>query len=156
MNLRKMGIGLTLIAGLAVALPSCTSQEKKDAEAKAKIESTLIPEASVEVKDGVATLSGIFPDDANRMAAIESAKKVNGVKSVVDNSSLPAQVVISTDQGLTTSVNTVISRYPGVSAQVNDGVVTLTGTTNRADLQNLMQALNALNPAKIDNQLTVK
>ena len=158
MNLKKIGIGLTLIAGLAIALPSCKSQEKKDAAAKATIEATLNPGATVDVKDGVATLNGTFPDDATKMAAVEAAKKVADVKSVVDNSTVPAPapVVISPDQALTTSVNEVIAKYPGVTAQVMNGVVTLTGTTNRADLQNLMQALNELHPAKVENKLTIK
>lgn len=156
MNFKKLGIGLTIMAVFSMAMPSCKSQEKKDAEAKAKIEATLAPGTSVEVNDGVATLNGTFESEASKAGAEENAKKVAGVKSVVNNATVPAPVVVSPDETLTNSVNQVLSNYQGVSAQVQNGVVTLTGTTNRADLQNLMQAVNALNPVKVENQLTVK
>lgn len=156
MNFKNLGIALSLMAALAISLPSCKSQEKKDAAAKAKIEATLTPGATVDVKDGVATINGTFADEATKTAAIESAKKVSDVKSVVDNSTLPAPVVIAPDEALTTAVNAAVAKYPGVNAQVMGGVVTLTGTTNRTDLQNLMQALNELHPSKVENKLTIK
>jgi hypothetical protein len=46
--------------------------------------------------------------------------------------------------------------YPGVSATIQDGVVTLTGEIKRADLQKLMKSLNTLKPKKIENKLTIK
>ena len=41
-------------------------------------------------------------------------------------------------------------------ASVNDGVITLTGEINKADLPKLMQKVNALNPRKVENKLVVK
>lgn len=46
--------------------------------------------------------------------------------------------------------------FPGVSATMNDGEVTLTGTIERDKLPRLMQSVQALNPKKVNNNLTIK
>jgi hypothetical protein len=46
--------------------------------------------------------------------------------------------------------------FPGVTATVNNGEVTLTGTISRENLPKLMQSVQALNPAKVNNNLTIK
>ena len=46
--------------------------------------------------------------------------------------------------------------FPGVQATVNNGEVTLTGTISRENLPRLMQSVQALNPTKVNNNLTIK
>jgi hypothetical protein len=46
--------------------------------------------------------------------------------------------------------------FPGVTATVNNGEVTLTGTIKRDDLPRLMQSVQALNPKKVNNNLTIQ
>jgi osmotically-inducible protein OsmY len=46
--------------------------------------------------------------------------------------------------------------FPGVQATVNNGEVTLTGTISREKLPKLMQSVQALNPTKVNNNLTIK
>jgi osmotically-inducible protein OsmY len=46
--------------------------------------------------------------------------------------------------------------FPGVQATVNNGEVTLTGTISRVNLPRLMQSVQALNPTKVNNNLTIK
>jgi osmotically-inducible protein OsmY len=46
--------------------------------------------------------------------------------------------------------------FPGVQATVNNGEVTLTGTISRENLPRLMQSIQALNPTKVNNNLTIK
>lgn len=46
--------------------------------------------------------------------------------------------------------------FPEVTATVNNGEVTLTGTINREKLPRLMQSVQALNPKKVNNNLTIK
>lgn len=46
--------------------------------------------------------------------------------------------------------------FPGVTATLNNGEVTLTGTIKRDDLPRLMQSVQALNPTKVNNNLTIK
>jgi osmotically-inducible protein OsmY len=46
--------------------------------------------------------------------------------------------------------------FPDVQATVNNGEVTLTGTISRENLPRLMQSVQALNPTKVNNNLTIK
>jgi osmotically-inducible protein OsmY len=112
------------------------------------------------VKDGVVTLSGQVKDETAKSLAETTAKGVKGVKSVNNNLTVAppsaAPVEITADDPLKASVDNTIKDYPGVAATVKDGVITLTGQIKRADLQNLMKALNTLKPKKIENQLTIK
>ena len=139
----------------------------KDADFKAKIEKTLqaSPETqsvSVDVKDGVATLTGEVKDDAAREKAGAAAKDVNGIKNVENHVTITpmvvetAPVVINSDSTLVQSVKDATKDFPTVNASVNDGVITLTGNIKRSSLQTLMMSLNTLKPKKIDNQLTIK
>ena len=67
-----------------------------------------------------------------------------------------APVQISPDDALTKGLQDATKDYPGVSATVNNGEVTLTGTVKRDQLPKLMQAVHALNPKKVINNLTIK
>jgi len=162
MNWKHTAMTLTLVAGLAAGMTSCKSQEKKDAEAKAKIEAAA-PGVVVDVKDGVATLSGEVTDEAAKTAAEEAAKKVEGVKSVVNQTTVapppapaPAPVVVNPDDALNTAAAAAIKEYPGVTVTVKEGVVTLNGETKKADLPKLMQKVNEIKPKKVENKMTVK
>ncbi len=65
-------------------------------------------------------------------------------------------VEISSDDALRKGVNDAVKDYPGVNANVNNGVVTLTGTIERGRLTKLMQSIQALNPQRVEQQMTVK
>jgi len=67
-----------------------------------------------------------------------------------------APVVIAADDELQDNVNDAIKDFPGVNAVVSDGEVTLTGEITRDRLPMLMQSLHALNPKKVNNNLTIK
>src|ERR1044072_8101685 len=50
-----------------------------------------------------------------------------------------------------------IKDYPNVTAHLeNNGEVTLTGSVKREDLPKLMQRVQALNPTKVNNNLSIK
>lgn len=68
----------------------------------------------------------------------------------------PAEGTAAADAELNTKVTDAIKDYPGVTAAINNGEVTLTGEVKKADLPKLLQAVNATSPAKVNNQLTVK
>ena len=156
---------LLMVFFLIASVTSC-KQKTSDADLKTSVEQALagtggsLARANVDVKDGVVTLTGEVTTEVERASAETFAKGVNGVKSVVNNLTVApppsAPVVITADDPLRTSVDATIKTYPGVSATVQDGVVTLTGEIKRADLQNLMAALNTLKPKKIENKLTIK
>lgn len=68
----------------------------------------------------------------------------------------PAPVIISADDSLTTMAKDAVKDYPGVTAAVNNGEVTLTGDITRDKLPKLMMAVSAMHPKKINNKLTIK
>jgi hyperosmotically inducible protein len=147
---------LTLLAvSLSMTLPSCKSQEKKDAELKAKIE-TSAPGMQVSVKGGVATISGVASDESTKSNIVANVKNIKGVSEVINNIETPAPVAINPDATLVGAVNVVLNNFPGVAASVNDGVVTLNGEIKRSDLPNLIQLINELSPRKVENKLTIK
>lgn len=139
----------------------------KDADVQAKITEKFAatPEltgVSASVTDGVATISGEVSNPATATLAETTAKDINGVKSVVNNTTVsappppPPPTVDMNNEALIQGVTDATKDFPTVTATVNNGEVTLTGTIERDDLQTLMQSLNALNPTKINNQLTIK
>ena len=108
------------------------------------------------VTDGVVTISGECKDEACKASCESVVKSVKGVKSVINNCELPAPVVISPDEVLTTSVNGALANYPGVMASVSDGIVTLTGEVSKSNLMPLMQSVQELQPKKVVNNLKIK
>jgi osmotically-inducible protein OsmY len=143
---------------VAVVLSACGP---KDADIKANVDKAVagVQGVTVDVANGVATISGVFADDAAKASTEAAVKGVKGVKSVVDNATVappPAPVVISADDSLKTNVAAALKDYPTLTVDVKDGVVTLTGEVQRAALPKVMQALSALHPKKIENKATVK
>jgi hyperosmotically inducible periplasmic protein len=90
LNLNKMKITkITLAAALFVAV-AFTSCKPKDADIKAKIEEAIKADAmmastTVDVKDGVATITGVCKDDACKANCEKNIAAIKGVKSVVNN-----------------------------------------------------------------------
>ena len=148
---------------LSAAVISCKSKTT-DADVKTAVDLAMssnpnLSGTNVTVDDGVVTLSGEVKDETARSSAETAAKDVKGVKSVVNNLTVappPATVEIAADDPLKVSVDNALKAYAGVTATINDGVVTLNGEIKRADLQKLMMALNSLKPKKIENKLTIK
>ena len=111
------------------------------------------------VTNGVVTLNGQCKDEECKKDCEDAVKGISGVKQVVNNITVPtaqAPVEIAPDNTLQAGVNEVIKNYKGVTAEVNNGVVTLRGEIKRDDLKDLRIALDALKPKKIENQLVVK
>jgi hypothetical protein len=65
-------------------------------------------------------------------------------------------VEISSDSALQKGANDAIKDFPGVTATVSHGEISLTGTIKRSDLPTLMQSLNSLHPSRINNNLSIK
>ncbi|WP_207492818.1 hypothetical protein [Aridibaculum aurantiacum] len=68
----------------------------------------------------------------------------------------PAPVEISADDELSKGVKDATKDHPNVTANVNNGEITLTGDIERSKLPGLMQSLNSLRPKKINNNLNIK
>lgn len=158
----KRILAMIAIVAFTFVLPSCKGTSDADLKTAADAALQANPDvtgAMVDVKDGVATLSGEVKDAAAQAAAQAAVAGVKGIKSVVNNTSVtppPAPVVINPDDSLTNLVKDAIKDNPTVQATVADGVVTLTGEIKKADLPKLMQKVQALKPKKVDNKLTVQ
>ena len=146
------------VLALCIAVAACGP---KDAEIQADAEKAVAatPGLTVAVASGVATISGQAANETAKAAAETAVKGVKGVKSVVNSATVappPAPVVISADDSLKTNVAAALKDTPTLSASVQDGVVTLTGTVEKKALPKVMQALHALHPKKVENKATVK
>lgn len=116
---------------------------------------------SATIANGVLTLNGQCADEDCRKHAEDEAKEVDGVKSVINNimimsASTPMAPEVSGDAALQTGVRDATKDFPGVTASVVNGEITLTGELQRDRLATLMQSLNGLNAKKINNNLTIK
>ena len=96
----------------------------------------------------------LFACGGNKDKAADDAKKTD--TPTVTTPPPAAPVVISPDDSLRRGVTDAVKDYPGVSAAVNNGEVTLTGDIQRSNLQKLMMSLHSLKPRKINNNLTIK
>ncbi len=159
----KKLLAIAAVMAIVFALPACKSKVK-DADIQKSAQSALasIPSTgalTADVKDGIVTVNGEVKDAAAQASVEPAVKDIKGVKSVVNNTTIAAPVVetpvITADDPLTKAVQDAVKDNAGVTAQVNDGVVTLTGTIKKADLPKLMQKINATRPKKVENKLTV-
>ncbi|HEY0679572.1 MAG TPA: BON domain-containing protein [Chitinophagaceae bacterium] len=148
---------------LSASLISCKAKNT-DAEIQTEVNKQLADEAgsslNASVSNGVVTLTGTCKDEECRRSCAEEVKGVKGVKDVVNNITVAttstAPVEVTADAPLQEAVNNVLKEYKDVKAEVKDGVVTLRGEIKRDNLQELMAAVNALKPKKVDNQLAIK
>jgi hyperosmotically inducible periplasmic protein len=161
MKLKTQYRNLLFILGFALVFAACKPSDAKIEEAvKAKV-SAVAPSATVSVKDGVVTLAGEVMDEAAKSAAQAATEGIKGVKSVVNDLTLPPPppppVVINPDDVLRNSIDSAFKAkgITGITAAVSNGEVTLTGNVKKADLQKVMQAANEIKPKKVVNQMVV-
>ncbi|MBC9929247.1 BON domain-containing protein [Chitinophaga qingshengii] len=115
-----------------------------------------IPGVTADVKEGVVTLSGTVSTEAEKTAAETAVKAVKDVKSVVNNITVTppappaAPVAVTADDSLKTAVAAVVKDFPGVTVDVKDGVLTVTGEAKADRWKTLKMALDALHPKKVD------
>lgn len=157
MTVKKFIPALLIAGATMMALPAC-KHKPSDAEIQTSVQSALAnyPGISADVKDGVVTLSGNVTsadDKANIETAVNGLTK-QGVKSVTDNITvtppMAPPVVMSPDDSLSAGVKDATKDFPGVSATVSNGVITVTGEIEKSKVMNLKQSLDALHPKKTD------
>lgn len=87
---------------------------------------------AVSVTDHTVSLAGTVHALAHRLAAVQAARRVNGVHAIVDDIVVvPLNSPGKTDQDIGIAVEHVLESStlpPGLMATVRDGVITLTGT----------------------------
>jgi hyperosmotically inducible protein len=153
------------IATLALTVSfASTSCEKKANDADLQTSATKIvttnPNATVEVKDGVAHLSGTFADKTSEEQMVTSLKKIPGINDVMDMSTVvpatPPALVNSVDPANMQKVTDALKDFPSAKAEVINGVLTLTGTVSSIQAKKIKMSVDALNIGKYNNNLTVK
>jgi hypothetical protein len=157
--MKKLLTSITMIALLTMGLgfSSCKSKPK-DADIKAAVEAALKADpmamgTMVDVKDGVATISGECMDDMCKAHCGELVAGIKGVKSVVNNCTVapaPAPVVNADDATLTSGLADALKDMPGVKGTMTDGKIVLTGEIAKAKWAMLKQTLDKLKPKGYD------
>lgn len=153
----KLKLLSTLILSMGILFMVSCKSKPKDADIQAAITTALqsTPGVSADVKDGVVTLSGAVATPADKDAAEAAAKVTQGVKSVVNNVTVtppppPPAPEVTADDALKTSVAAIVKDFPGIQADVKDGVITITGEQKADRWKKLKMALDALKPKKVD------
>lgn len=149
---KTLQLSLVLLASLLVLGTTSCKKKLKDADIQTAIETVLKADADmsgtmVTVKDGVATLSGVCKDETCKSKCEEAVKKIEGVKSIVNNCTVappPEAIVPPVADALSQAIADAVKDFPGVKTELKDGVLTLTGEIQKASLQKLMMGLNAL------------
>lgn len=155
-----MKINKFLAAIMLSATLAAVSCKPKDADVKAAVEKSMSTNVAlagvvVDVKDGVATLSGQIKDEADRAAAEALVKGIKGVKSVTDNITVAPvvtniPVVSATDAAISAGLRDLTKDLSTVKYAVKDGVLTLTGEISKLKNVAFTQAYMALKPAKVE------
>ncbi|WP_419870160.1 BON domain-containing protein [Chryseobacterium sp. CT-SW4] len=154
------------MAALAMAVSfGAVSCKKKVSDADLQTQATTIvtsnPGASVEVKDGVAHLSGTFADQQSKDAMIAQLKAVNGIKDVMDMSTIaPAEAPVATttavDPAVQQKVQDAVKDFPSVKVEVVNGELTLTGNVSPQQARKIKESVDALKVGKVNYNYTVK
>ena len=151
------------VACVLLAWTSCKPNDTKILkEAQANV-SAVDPAVTVEVKDGIVTLSGQVVDDAARMNIENAAKEVKGVRSVINNvvatppPPAPTPVTANDDATIAEGINAGLETkgIKGVTVTVMNGEVTLAGNAKRSDSETIMQIANESKPVKVINNLNL-
>jgi len=128
---------------------------KADITVKSKTEMAFAG-VSFTVDKGVVNLTGICPSEKTKQTVESTVRKVAGVKHVVNGISI-APVIIDTDPALRQSVDSALMKFNLAQAQVSNNSVLLTGKVKKQeDIQHILQAMQKLKVASVDNRLTVE
>ena len=159
--MKKLIAASTLV--LAVSFTSVACKKKvtdADLQTQATTVVTANPQATVEVKDGTAHLSGTFEDEASRDQMIASLKAIPGIKDVMDMSKIAAPVVVETvsavDPAVQQKVTDAVKDFPSVSVEVVNGELTLTGNVSPEQARKIKMSVDALQAGKVNYNYTVK
>ena len=156
MKIRSLTI---LMLALAVMAAACGKSDADLATAvNDKLRTDGVTGATATVKDGVATLTGEVADVTVKTKAENSAKSVEGVKSVTNNLTtkpLPDATPAAADPALTGKLNEDLKKAgcTGANATVVNGVATVVGEVPSAKYQECVQVINQSGITGLRNNL---
>lgn len=118
------------------------------------------PTASVEVKEGVAHLSGTFATQAEKDAMIASLKAIPGLKDVMDMASVTPAAVVETasvvDPAVQQKLTDAVKDFKTVKVDVVNGELTLTGDVTAEQARKIKMSVDALKLGKVNFKYNVK
>ena len=155
------------MAALALAVSfGSVACKKKVTDSELQTQATTVvtsnPNATVEVKDGTAHLSGTFNDEASRDQMIASLKAIPGVKDVMDMSTIaappppPVETVSAVDPMVQQKVSDAVKDFPSVKVEVINGELTLTGNVSPEQARKIKMSVDGLQAGKVNYNYTVK
>lgn len=153
------------MAALALAVSfGSISCKKKVSDAELQTQATTVvtsnPNASVEVKDGTAHLSGTFADQASKDAMIASLKAIPGIKDVMDMATVAEPMVVETtpavDPANMQRVTDALKDFPSAKAEVINNELTITGNVSPEQAKKIKMSVDALKVGKVNYNYTVK
>ncbi len=164
MNKLLMAIAIAATIGFV----SCTP---KDADVKTAVEAQLkakpdMTGAMVDIKDGVATLTGECKDESCKADCEKIAQDVKGVKSVINNLTImappppppppPASMTTMLDDATQQKVKDGLKDIKGVTVEFVEDKAVLSGMVTKADRMKIMQMLSAAKVKSDVSKLTDK
>ena len=159
-----------VLMAVAIAFTiSFVSCSPKDADIKAAVETNLkakpdMATAMVDVKDGVATLTGECKDDICKADCEKITQGTKGVKTVINNLSVMAPPPPPAPESLTTALDAATQQkvkdglkdINGVTVEFVGDKAVLTGEVTKANRMKIMQILAAAKVQGDVSQLTDK
>lgn len=152
---------LLILLSISVSIAGCAPDDKKIAEhVKAGI-TVLDSNIQVNVKEGVVTLSGMVMDESTRNAAESAIKEIKGVKSVINNTTVKAELrgdEPDADGRLRQTIDSSFksSNIQGIKVDIDKGEVTVSGDVKKAEMVKIIKAVNGARPKRVINRLNVK
>jgi len=159
-----MAVAIATTLGFAGCAP-------KDADIKTAVETKLkakpdMAAAMVDVKDGVATLTGECKDDMCKADCEKITKDTKGVKTVINNLAIaapppppaapPASMTTALDAATQQKVKDGLKDIKGVTVEFMEDKAVLAGEVTKADRMKIMQILASAKVKSDVSKLTTK
>jgi len=150
--MKLMKLLMAVVVSATMLFVSC---KPKDGDIKTAVETALKADpmmtgTTVDVKDGIVTLSGECKDDACKAMCEKTVLAVKGVKSVVNNCTVappppppPASVTTSLNEAAQQAVKDGLKDIPGVTVEFTEDKAVLKGEVTKANRMKIMQMLAA-------------
>lgn len=104
------------------------------------------------VENARVTLSGSCPTLKSRALLIQKIKAIHVVDTIINNLEI-APVVLTTTFGLKQDVDSILSKYPTVTALVTDSIVVIKGKVKDQERGKLLRSLGELSDQVRADQL---
>jgi hypothetical protein len=149
----------SLVCMILLLLSAC-SQQARDREIKADI--TIKAKQDVNftgvyftVKDGTVSLWGKCPTEKSRGLLLQKLKTIHVIKSI-DDRLIIGPVSIDSNFSLKQQVDSILAKYPGVSAELSGNGIHLLGRAKPAELRKMLESLAEVSSDPVDTALVSK